>query len=115
MQRRIGLHQKEPHTQKVVRAGRYLMFRLRDSRIDCMICPFCSQNTADSWQGLVSTTDQIGRQRQPASQLSSTTLEEGVRYPVNVTIQWLICQNNECNQIVVQVARSQMRAPKNGK
>ena len=37
-----------------------------------------------------------------------------MRYPVGVVVQWLICQNQECNQIVVQVTRTQRRAPQEG-
>ncbi len=80
-----------------------------------MLCPFCSHDIAGNWQTLISTCDELGRQRTAQSQLNTHVLEGGNRYPVVVTVQWLICQNEECKEIIIQVGRTQTRPPKEGK
>jgi hypothetical protein len=76
-----------------------------------MECPFCSQEIAAAWQPLSTLTDEIGRNRAQQNQLNTTVVrtltDTGARNAVNVVviIQWLRCQNTECNEIVVQATR----------
>jgi hypothetical protein len=81
-----------------------------------MVCPFCSHDIAPSWQPLMILTDELGRQRSQAyQQIDSQVPEDGVACPLVVTAQWMICQNYACRQVLVQVTRSQTKAPKGGK
>jgi hypothetical protein len=75
-----------------------------------MLCPFCSHDIAANWKVLSSMVDELGRTRNAImDQLDTHVTEQGRRCPVNVVVQWLICQNDECKQIVVRVIRNQTK------
>jgi hypothetical protein len=74
-----------------------------------MQCPFCRHDIAAAWQPLFVSTDELGRAR-PQNQVFITTFVPRSNNPqvgVNVTVQWLKCQNTECQEIVVQISRSE--------
>lgn len=77
-----------------------------------MVCPFCSQHTAGSWQSFYIHTDEIGRQASPNSKIHVTT--PGNKKPAaNVVVQmtWLRCQNTDCQEIIVQAMRIEDGTP----
>src|ERR1700683_345906 len=75
-----------------------------------MLCPFCSHDIAANWRVLSSIVDELGRTRNAIrDQLDTHVTEQGRGCPVNVIVQWLICQNDECKQIVVRVIRNQTK------
>lgn len=77
--------------------------------ITLMKCPFCSREIAAAWQLMLANTDPLGRQIQAAPSISSQIPpKEGVSIGGHSSVQvyWLICQNEECRQIVVQVRRN---------
>jgi hypothetical protein len=77
-------------------------------KIVFMECPFCRHDIAATWQPLSANTDELGRQaNQFLSTVSTQVLRDQKRVPVNVTLQWLRCQNSECHEIVVQIIRSE--------
>ncbi|SRR6266481_172320 len=79
-----------------------------------MVCPFCSHDIAANWQGFISTTDELGRQRNSGvPNITVGVLEQGTNCTVSVSVHWLICQNAECKQVVVQVTRSLTHPPAN--
>jgi hypothetical protein len=76
--------------------------------ITFMVCPFCSHDIAATWQGLMSHTDELGRARQQflpqvISEIPAKPGVSGIRIIVNVN--WLLCQNTECRQVIVQIVR----------
>jgi hypothetical protein len=75
-----------------------------------MLCPFCSHHIAATWQTLVAPTDEVGRVRNtPLGQIQSSVPINGARAGLTVNVLWLICQNIDCQQIVVQVVRVQQK------
>jgi Domain of unknown function (DUF4145) len=83
--------------------------RVCEGNTTFMECPFCLHDIAAAWQPLVSNTDELGRPRgQYASAIiSAIPNRQGVSLggQVSVTVLWLICQNTECRQVVMQVLR----------
>lgn len=73
-----------------------------------MICPFCLHHTAEAWQPLQLTTDEMGRQSPISSQVQSDLPRregQAIYDRVTVTVEWSKCQNNECRQVLVRVRR----------
>lgn len=75
-----------------------------------MVCPFCLHDIAATWQPLSSHTDEIGREQnkffpQIWSEIPPKPGTAGVKF--SVTVQWLICQNTECRQVIVQITRTE--------
>ena len=74
-----------------------------------MVCPFCLHDIAATWQPLAAHTDELGRSKQPFSQqiVSEIPAEPGGAPVKRITasVQWLLCQNLECRQVVVQIVR----------
>jgi hypothetical protein len=73
-----------------------------------MICPFCSHHTAETWQPLQLSTDEVGRTAPVNPQIAShlPRQEGGSDFDVvTVAVQWLKCQNLECRQVLVRVTR----------
>ena len=67
-----------------------------------MVCPFCLHDIAPTWQPMFSTTDELGRSRQiPERALISNRGKERI----TVKVEWLICPNLDCRQVVGQVSR----------
>ena len=90
--------------------------RVCEGNITFMECPFCLHDIAAAWQPLAVTTDELGRPRNQYAQAISSAIpiREGVSVGgnVSVTVSWLICQNTECRQVVVQILRVETpRAP----
>ena len=76
-----------------------------------MECPFCRHDIAATWQTLLSNTDELGRQiNQFLGQLNTYVLRDKTRVPVNIIVQWLKCQNSECQEIIVQIIRAESGA-----
>lgn len=82
--------------------------------IEFMVCPFCSHDIAAAWQGLTAHTDELGRALpqflpQVVSIIPGKTGEVNRR--VTVYVNWLLCQNTECRQVVVQITRVEQPLP----
>jgi hypothetical protein len=75
-----------------------------------MECPFCLHDIPDNWQPLLSHTDDVGRVRpQPVTQIvSHYPAQPGTHQgaSVVVTLEWLLCQNRECKQVIVRASRN---------
>jgi hypothetical protein len=98
-----------------------LLISAPEEDIVLMVCPFCLHDIAATWQWLTTHTDELGRPRpqflpQILSDVPSAPETAGVR--ITVTVQWLLCQNTECRQVIVQIVRvehklgSQAEVPK---
>jgi hypothetical protein len=74
-----------------------------------MKCPFCRHDIAAAWQPFVINSDHLGRHLgQPQAQLNTTVLrDQTTRVNVTASATWLICQNVDCQQIVVQITRTE--------
>jgi hypothetical protein len=71
-----------------------------------MKCPFCQHDIAAAWQVLNANTDHLGRPiNNLANRLHTTVLREAVTVQVNVIVQWLQCQNEQCREIIIQITR----------
>ena len=75
-----------------------------------MECPFCRHDIAATWQTFTINTDELGRQIPQQAQLHTAVLRDKTRATVQVVAQWLKCQNSECQEIVVQILRSESGA-----
>jgi len=72
-----------------------------------MKCPFCSHDIAAAWQHFAFNTDHLGRNLpQIQFQLHTTVLGDQARIPVTVSASWLVCQNVDCQEIIVRITRS---------
>jgi Domain of unknown function (DUF4145) len=73
-----------------------------------MECPFCRHDIAAAWQQFYSHSDLLGRPLpQFQGQLQTSVVRGTAGIPVHVSVMWLQCQNTQCNEIVVQISRTE--------
>jgi hypothetical protein len=71
-----------------------------------MICPFCSGYTPAVWNSFATNQDELGRIGNLFQQLPSVQLPTAPAVlHLQVQVQWSRCQNEQCREYIVRVAR----------
>lgn len=87
---------------------RPLHFRLRYTLLVLMKCPFCQHDIAAAWNPLLCSSDFLGRQMPQSFPFISTSIQRNHKpVALRVIVHWLQCQNTGCEEIVVQITRTE--------
>lgn len=69
-------------------------------------CPFCRENTPENWQPFMVISDWKGNALQKTASAIEMAPGDERFYNNQVRVQWMVCPNDKCKQIIVHIRRT---------